>query len=310
MESAHMDCRIVLVQNNPALGQLTSNLAQHVQRVEAAIANGADLIVFPELSLTGYFLKDQTYELGLEPDAQLLAPLRELSKRISISFGMVERSRDKRLYNAHVFLEDGLVKHVHRKVHLVTYGMFDESRDFAAGERFEVVDSKHGRFGFLICEDMWHLGGTYLHFLNNADAILVPSASPGRGISANEPSLTSVRIWQTLLGAVSLFTQTFVLYANRVGWEDGISFSGHSCAFGPFGERLGALEGFDPGELALRLRSNDLQRARGLTPLRRDEKPWVLLEQLERLSGLAPRASGGSGGSGAHEDGEARAARS
>lgn len=286
-----MDCKVVLVQNNPALGHLRSNLAQHVASVEAAIRAGADLVVFPELSLTGYFLKDQTYELGLEPDAPILAPLLELSKKISISFGMVERSREQRLYNAHVFLEQGRVLSVHRKVHLVTYGMFDESRDFAAGDRFQFVESRLGRFGFLVCEDMWHLGGTYLHFLNDVDALIVPSASPGRGVDAAGESLASVRIWQTLLGAVSLFTQTFVLYANRVGWEDGISFSGQTCAFDPFGRRIGMLEGFDPGELTVHMRSAELQRARGTTPLRRDEKPWVLLPQLEQISGLSARAS-------------------
>lgn len=286
-----MDCKVVLVQNNPALGHLHRNLEQHVASVEAAIRAGADLVVFPELSLTGYFLKDQTYELGLEPDAPILAPLLELSKRISISFGMVERSREQRLYNAHVFLEQGRVLSVHRKVHLVTYGMFDESRDFAAGDRFQFVESRLGRFGFLVCEDMWHLGGTYLHFLNDVDALIVPSASPGRGVDAGGESLASVRIWQTLLGAVSLFTQTFVLYANRVGWEDGISFSGQTCAFDPFGRRIGMLEGFDPGELAVHMRSAELQRARGTTPLRRDEKPWVLLPQLEQISGLRARGT-------------------
>ncbi|TAJ17581.1 MAG: carbon-nitrogen hydrolase [Planctomycetota bacterium] len=286
-----MDCKVVLVQNNPALGHVRSNLEQHVASVEAAIRAGADLVVFPELSLTGYFLKDQTYELGLEPDAPLLAPLLELSKKISISFGMVERSREQRLYNAHVFLEQGRVLSVHRKVHLVTYGMFDESRDFAAGDRFQFVESRLGRFGFLVCEDMWHLGGTYLHFMNDVDALIVASASPGRGADASGESLASVRIWQTLLGAVSLFTQTFVLYANRVGWEDGISFSGQTCAFDPFGRRIGMLEGFDPGELAVHMRSSELQRARVTTPLRRDEKPWVLLGQLEQISGLRAKPS-------------------
>jgi predicted amidohydrolase len=138
---------------------------------------------------------------------------------------------------------------------------------------------------------MWHLGGTYLHFLNDVDALIVPSASPGRGVDAAGESLANVRIWHTLLGAVSLFTQTFVLYANRVGWEDGISFSGQTCAFDPFGRRVGMLEGFDPGELAVRLRSSELQRARVTTPLRRDEKPWVLLSQLEQISGLSARGS-------------------
>jgi len=281
-----MDCQIALIQNNPTLGDLRANLALHVAEIEAALREGAQLVAFPELSLTGYFLKDQTYELGSALDAPLLAPLYELSRRASIAFGLVERGPEGRLYNSYAFLEDGRLIGVHRKVHLVTYGMFDESRDFAAGESFAAIDSKHGRFGVLICEDMWHLGGTYLHFMADVDALLVPSASPARDVQAPGPGLGSVRVWKTLLAATSLFTQTWVLYANRVGFEDGIAFSGASCVHDPFGAELCALEGFDTGRLRAHVRSAELVRARALTPLRRDEKPRMLLAGLERALGV------------------------
>ena len=178
-----MDCRVALVQSNPRLGDLHANLNEHVERVEA-LAGAADLIVFPELSLTGYFLKDQVFELGLERGSTELARLAELSERASLLVGFVERSPEGRLFNAAGFFEDGELLGVHRKVHLVSYGLFDESRDFAPGEEFTTIQSKHGRFGPLICEDVWHVPSAYTHFLNHADAMVVLSASPARGVEA------------------------------------------------------------------------------------------------------------------------------
>ncbi|MCK6445757.1 MAG: carbon-nitrogen hydrolase [Planctomycetes bacterium] len=280
-----MDCRVTLAQTNPTLGNLAANLRDHVERIRAAAAAGSQLIVFPELSLTGYFLKDQTVDLALRLDAKELSEFAQLSQSISILVGFVERSPDGRIYNTTAFFEDGRALAVHRKVHLVTYGMFDEQREFAAGDRFDPIESKLGRFGVLICEDAWHVSSGYLHFLNNVDALLVPSCSPGRGIGGGGADLQSRRSWNTLLEAHGRFFQTWVVYANRVGWEDGVVFSGGSRIVDPFGETVCALDGFDAGTLGGRLESNTLDRARVMTPLRRDAKPWILADGLKRGSG-------------------------
>ena len=277
-----MDCRILLAQTNPRLGDLHANLSDHIERIARAVAKGCELVVFPELSLTGYFLKDQVFELGLALDAEPIERLVQASRDISIVFGCVERTPEERFYNSLFFLEDGQIKGVHRKVHLVSYGMFDEARDFAAGERFELFKSKHGRFGPMLCEDFWHVTSSYVHFLNDADALLIASASPARGASAPGPGLASQRTWDQMLGASALFYRTWVLYAARVGWEDGIGFGGHTTVFDPFGQRTACLEGFEPGDLLARIDRAALRRARVETPLRRDEKPWLLAAELER----------------------------
>lgn len=278
---AWMDCRLVVAQTNPVLGDLRANLEDHLQRVDAATGT-ADLILFPELSLTGYFVRDQVDEVALALDDALLRPLLERSKRISIAFGFVERSREGRLYNALGFLEDGRFIGVHRKVHLVTYGLFDEGRDFTAGERFRLIESRHGRFGPLICEDMWHMPSAYTYFLDDADAILVASASPARGVDAPGPGLASQRTWNILLAATALLYRTWVAYSSRVGWEDGIGFGGGSCVLDPYANARAALEGLEPGALAATMDSAILRRARSELPLRRDEKPWILATELAR----------------------------
>ena len=280
-----MDCRVTLAQTNPRLGDLQRNLDDHLAVIDRAALKDSQLIVFPELSLTGYFLKDQVFELGLERDAEPIRRLADASKRISIVFGCVERTREERYYNSLFFLEDGELKAVHRKVHLVSYGMFDEARDFAAGDRFELFESKYGRFGPLLCEDFWHVPSSYLHFLANADALLVASASPARGVGAVEgqTGLSSQRTWQGMLSAASLYYRTWVLYAGRVGWEDGIGFAGDTSVFDPFGRRVAHVEGFEPGEVQATIDRNALRRARIETPLRRDEKPWILADSLQRF---------------------------
>lgn len=278
---AGMDCRLVVAQTNPTLGDLRANLEDHLRKIDAAVGT-ADLILFPELSLSGYFLKDQVEEVALTREDPRLEPLLERSKRISIAFGFVERSREGRLYNALGFLEDGRFLGIHRKVHLVSYGLFDEGRDFAAGEQFRLIESRHGRFGALICEDMWHMPGAYTYFLDYADAILIASASPARGVDEPGPGLASQRTWNILTSATALLYRTWVVLASRVGWEDGIGFGGGSRVLDPYANVRAHIDGLEPGTLAARLDSAILRRARSELPLRRDEKPAILAAELAR----------------------------
>jgi len=275
-----MDGRVVLAQTNPRLGDLHGNLDHHLELVRS-VRDRADLVAFPELSLTGYFLKDQVFDLGLELDAPEIARLVEASRDVSIAFGFVEQTANGRFYNSYAFAEGGTLLGVHRKVHLVSYGLFDEERDFAAGERFEVIESRLGRIGPLVCEDLWHAPSAYLHFLNDADAMLVASAPPLRGVDTSAPGLGSTRTWTTLLQACALSFRSYVLFVARVGWEDGIGFGGGTCLVNPTGEVARRLEGFEPGLLEVELDRAALHRARIETPLRRDEKPWILARELE-----------------------------
>lgn len=285
-----MDCRVVLAQVEPTLGNVAQNLDTHRREIRAAIDARADLVLFPELSLSGYFLKDQTSEVALTLDAPELVEIADLSRQISIAVGFVERGRDGRCYNSVGFFEDGELLELHRKVHLVSYGMFDEGRDFAPGERFRAFESKHGRFGLLICEDMWHVGSGWLHFLSNVDAILVSSAGPARGVCEATAELRSTQAWNKIHDTLALLFQTWIVYVNRVGSEDGILFGGGSRAVDPNGREVVAIEGLEPGRCEVRLTSDVLRRARTSTPLRRDEKPWIVQRELARIlaGGVAP----------------------
>ncbi|MBK7642736.1 MAG: carbon-nitrogen hydrolase [Planctomycetes bacterium] len=281
-----MNCRVLLAQIEPTLGNLSANLEMHLAAIADARARGVQMVLFPELSLSGYFLRDQVAEAALPAGHAILSQLCERSRDVSIGAGFVERGEDGRLYNSYGFFEDGRLLEVHRKVHLVTYGMFDDARDFAPGDRFRCVQSRHGRFGVLICEDMWHVSAAYLHFISNVDALLVPSASPGRGVTqTEEPGLHSVRTWNRMQEALALLFQSWIVYVNRVGSEDGMIFSGGSRVVDPFGRVAAELALLDPGVVETTLSADATRRARVMTPLRRDEKPWLVQRELTRILG-------------------------
>ncbi len=274
--------RVALAQINPRLGDLHHNLELHRERIDEAADESADLIVFPELSLTGYFLKDQVLDVAQARDSELVLALAEASRRLSIVAGFVERSPEGRLYNALGFFEDGALKGVHRKVHLVSYGMFDEARDFAAGDSFAAFEGQDARLGPLLCEDMWHVPSAYVHFLDDVDALVCASASPARGVESDGEGLASQRTWNLLLRAQALLFRTWVVYVGRVGWEDGIGFGGASAVVDPYGNVVAQLDPLEPASLVFELDGTLQRRARAETPLRRDERPWVLAGELTR----------------------------
>jgi len=277
-----MNCRAALCQLRPVLGDAAKNLESHLAWLDQAAQAEAQLVVFPELSLHGYFLRDLTQEVALTLDAAPVQELVQRSKDRSILFGMVEESRDHQFYNSMVFAEDGEILHVHRKLHLPDYGIFEEGRYFAAGDNAEVVQSKHGKFGILICEDAWHLSTGWLHFMQGADCLLLPSASPARGIDTAESDLSSQAAWDTLIESHALFFQTWVVHCNRVGFEDGTSFWGGSSVASPFGDRV-AQAGQEEEMLVVELNGDRTRRARMMTPLRRDARPDWVRKQLARI---------------------------
>src|SRR5712691_9979961 len=178
--------KIALAQTAPKLGDPDFNLARHLELVRRARSKGADLVVFPELSLTGYMLQDLVPEVSEETrrGARLRA-LSAASRRIGIVAGFVERAPGILYYIAAGLFLGGALAHLHRKVYLPTYGMFDEGRYFAAGDTFQTFDAPWGRTGLLICEDLWHLSSSWLLSLQGMEALIVVSAGPAKGVDGS-----------------------------------------------------------------------------------------------------------------------------
>jgi predicted amidohydrolase len=277
-----MNFTVALAQIKPKLGCLSDNMALIEAAIENGIGAGANLIVFPELALTGYFLKDLVPEVALRLDAPQIQRLKVLSKQISIAIGFVEVSADYRFFNSALYLENGEIVHVHRKVYLPTYGLFDEQRYLARGDRFRAFDTRFGRFGILICEDMWHLSAPYILAMDNATTLICLSSSPGRGVSGTD-ELGSSAAWQKLTSTTAMFLNCRVFYCNRVGYEDGINFWGGSEIIAPSGQVSHRGKLFEEDVVVGKVDEGALRRERIFSPMMRDENMALTLKELKRI---------------------------
>lgn len=274
---------IALAQINPALGDLERNLALHEKTAEEAIRRGASLLVFPELSLTGYFLKDLVSSVALPMTSPILGRLRDLSQRIDLVVGLVEESSEHLFYNAAIYLSMGEIQHVHRKVYLPTYGIFDEQRYLAEGGQIRTFRARVGRSAILICEDMWHPSAAYVASIDGMEILISPSASPGRGGLEEGKSFANARAWETINRAYAQLFTCYVLFANRVGYEDGACFWGGSEVIAPSGEPVAKAEYLSEEILVVEIDPAEVRRARTVNPLLRDERLDVTLRELERV---------------------------
>ncbi|HBG74170.1 MAG: hypothetical protein A2X25_04000 [Chloroflexi bacterium GWB2_49_20] len=278
-----MSINIALAQINTRLGDLSSNLDRHLTIANEACQNGADLLVFPELSLTGYSLQDLVPQVAIRPSKEdpVFKHLLQASLEIDMVVGFVEEDARHRFYIAAGYLSKGEITHIHRKVHLPTYGIFDEKRFLAAGDTFRAFDTRFGRVGLLICEDFWHISSPYLLWQDGADIFLLHSASPGRGIT--DKHIGSADWVETINRAYAGLFTAFFAHSNRVGFEDGLYFWGGATLFDPDGKLMAMgpydLEAITYAEMDL----NQLRRTRTRLPLLRDERPELVLHELGRI---------------------------
>jgi predicted amidohydrolase len=275
--------RVAIAQINPRLGDLAANLAIYEEQIRLAAKRGADLLLFPELSLTGYFLRDMVPNVALRLSAPEVDRLKKLSRDMAFVAGLVEEGPDYRFYNAAVYFDRGEAHHVHRKVYLPTYGMFDEQRYFARGDRVRAFDTRFGRLAMLICEDLWHPSTIYLAALDGALTVLCPSTSPLRGISDGEPQDDNARYWEMINRAYAETFGIFMVYGNRVGFEDGVGFWGGSEIVDPFGRRIAKAKYYEEDFIAGNVALDAVRRKRAAAPLLRDEDIDLTVNELLRI---------------------------
>lgn len=275
--------KLALAQINTKLGDVPANLEKHLAYIEKARAQKADLLVFPELSLTGYVLQDLVPTVAHRPvaDDPIFKPLLKASKDLDLVIGFVDTDTRHRFYIAAAYLSQGEVVHVHRKVYLPTYGIFDERRFLAAGDSLRAFETRFGRAGLLICEDFWHVSSPYLLWLDGADLFLMTSASPGRGVM--DEQLGSAKWVETVNQTYAGLFTSFFAHTNRVGFEDGLYFWGGATAHDPDGKLL-AKGPYDEEALTYaELDLAQLRRTRARLPLLRDERASLVQKELDRI---------------------------
>ena len=280
-----MTTRIAIAQCAPALGSFTRNLAMHQDWIGRARTAGAGLVIFPELSLTGYYLKDLAGEIARPADDPSLAPIALASRDIDVSAGFVERRPDGRIQIAQGYWSGGELRHIHRKVYLPTYGIFDDGRFFGAGDEFATFTSAVGTTGIAICEDLWHISVPYLYAIAGATVILAPSASPGRGV-AEGGDLGTAASCRLMDRFFAQYLTLHIVFANRVGHEDGIGFWGGSEVVAPDGTVIARAKEFVEELLVVDLDPELAARERARNPLLRDERPEIVFRALAERMGV------------------------
>jgi len=279
--------KIAIAQTSSVLGNVRKNLNRHLELIRQASEQKADLIIFPELSLTGYSLKDLVPEVALNPvNSSLFQELLEASGNIDIVIGFAEEkaSNPGIFYNSAAYLSGRKIVHIHRKVFLPTSGMFEERRFFAEGREFRSFKSRFGPAGLLICRDFLHYCSTYCLFAEGAQLLIDISAAPGRGVSdqKNEAFETS-RMWELMGEAMSFFSSSAIIYCNRVGIEDGAVFAGGSFIYSPLGNLILKLPYLDEAFAIQEINLDEVRKARKIWPFKRDDRPEVIWHSLDRI---------------------------
>lgn len=227
--------KVSLAQISPRLNR--NNIELHLKEIEAC---AADVIVFPELSLNGYLLQDKVYE-----DAFTVEELEcfvQASHAVDIVLGCALRE-NHRIFNAALYFSKGKLKHVHHKVHLPNYGMFEEARYFFKGDEIGFFDTLYGKSSIVVCEDLWRAQSIAALALEKPEIIYVLANSPARDF--RDDGLLIKEQWTAILKTTAILCGSYVVFVNRVGFEDGIGFWGSSMIVSPSGEVEAELKGFE-----------------------------------------------------------------
>ena len=265
--------RVGLAQLKPKKAAVEANLAG-IRRVMDSHAGAVDVLVFPEAALSGYFLEGGVAEAARSA-GEVAEGLGDASPDAAdVVLGFYER-HNRKLYNSVAYFTPGKAGyepvHVHRKMFVPTYGVFDEARFVEAGRDVRAFDTRLGRVGMLVCEEMWHSLPTAILALGGAELIIGVSASPARDFTpSREGRPDNLRRWDALAPAIALEHGVFVVVSQLVGSEGGKVFPGGSLAVGPEGEVLARGPLLEEGVTVASLESAAIDRARVKSPLLAD----------------------------------------
>lgn len=268
----------------PVLGDVESNGSRIADR---ARATDADILLTPELALTGYDLGDDAIQLAQRiTSGQALPETLPLGDaRAGVILGLAERGDDGIPYNALAAVTGGVVRFHHRKVYLPTYGMFDEGRFWGRGERVEPWCFGAWTLGLLICEDLWHPALPYVLAATGVHALLVAAAAPGRGPrpdAGGRGKFASMDAWERIARSTAQLYGIYVGLANRVGVEGGVTFAGESMVAGPDGEVLARAAADEECSIRVQLSLEEVARARRPFTHLRDDDLRLAGQLLER----------------------------
>jgi predicted amidohydrolase len=294
-----MEYRVALAQLAPRLGEVDSNFELLSEWLDRSAAEGAQLVVFPELALTGYLLQDLVPDVAMRVDDDRLAALSRAHGDVAIAVGFVEETDDHRYCNSVALLRDGAVVATHRKLYLPTYGLFDEGRFTSAGDRIRTVDvgPPVGRIGLSVCEDFWHPSVPMIQAYDGANLLVNVAAGPSRA-PGSQAGLAAIAGWQKMQDTYALLGTVPLAFCNRIGNEEGLTFWGGSRLLAADGSTVAEAPLWDEALVVGTIETDDVRMQRYGLPLLADERLELTRREIDRIiaerGGLVPSGSADS----------------
>jgi predicted amidohydrolase len=273
--------RVALAQVDCALGDVAENARRAQEIIARARDEGVDLVVFPELNLTGYTLGGVAEDVELALDDPLVDALAAATTDIAAVVGMVESGR-VHAYNSALFLDGGAIVHVQRKTHLPTYGRWEEHKYFSPGPALRAFDSRLGRAAMLICNDAWQAPLAYVAAHDGARLLIITAASSLEHADGTDPAELE-RDWGDLLRFHARFLQAWVVFVNRVGTEAGVTFWGGSRIIDPWGRIVAQAPRAEEALVHADLDVTAVRRRRRELPLLKEPRLGLIRREIDRL---------------------------
>jgi predicted amidohydrolase len=294
--------KVGIYQTDPILLDVKANLADVIEKIHAAKANGVELIVFPELSLTGYFVRERYHEAALRIDSKEIRQLARATKGAAAVVGFIEESQAMNFYNSALVVVDGEILFAYRKLNLPNYGVFEERKIFSGGKHVRVFKLKGLTIAPFICNDLWHPSLPYLGITQKADIFLTMFNS-SRGSMGTE--FSNIESWNIINRFYSRVFGVYNLCANRVGCEvledrrtsdadtdagggvemedNPFRFWGGSEIINPFGQAIVTAALFDPDAIFADISRDLIRTKRIVLPYLRNDDPYFTHRELERI---------------------------
>jgi predicted amidohydrolase len=274
------EVRVAVVQLEAINYDIDTNLKKHLHYIEEAKKEKADIVLFPEYSLTGTHLVDDFLGLAMPRNDKCIQQIKNASKGITAMFGFAEVGYAAQFYNSCMTVEYGKPDFIHRKMNLCNYGYWNESKYFAQGRYLECFKLKSHFTGCtLICNDMWNPALVHLATLHGATILFSPIAS---GLEAVGKDFSNPNSWMTTIKFYSMMYGMPVVLSNLVGKSEDMTYWGGSCIIDPYGNVLSQM-GETEGMIIEELDYNDVKKARFRLPVVRDSNFSLIKREMDRI---------------------------
>ena len=288
--------KVAVYQTDPILLDIKANLEDTISKIHHAKEKKADLIVFPELALTGYFVGEKYHEAALKIESKEIKKLALATKGTAAIVGFIEESKSMNFYNSALIAVDGEVLFAYRKLNLPNYGVFEERKYFSNGKRVSTFRLHGYNLAVFICNDMWHPALPYLGICQKAD-IFITIFNSSQGSMGSE--FRNIESWEIINRFYSRVFGIYNICANRVGIEsveekrdiskedldeeEPLRFWGGSEIINPFGKQIAKAALYKPDIIFGEISRDLLRRKKILLPYLRDDEPHFTYRELNRI---------------------------